>query len=325
MKKRPNHPIMNVKRQVTIVMSATSTFLTVDSGGSKTTLTLFSSSNECIKETTVKGFGTATDSTEILTELQGILQHFCVGFTVQSVVCNLGGRNKTQFSATLQDTFPLATILVFRESEGAAGVELCRMHAAQVALLAGTGSIAIAPVLQNVVISGGWGANISDDGSGYAVGLAAVRSALQQVDGTAPLGTLAKRLTGLTEPPALLDASAYCDLRDAVRAHMGPFDRAHVASLAKTVYDCAQSGDETAIAILKKAGTDLANTVLTAASKANVTLQTVVVSGGMVHSKAIWQDEFEQTIRRVHPLQNVVYLPNGICDAMQTIAKNNMK
>lgn len=306
-------------------MAEKPTFLTIDSGGSKTKLGLFSPTNDFQRETVIRGFGTATDSTEILTELQTELRQFCDECFVQSVVCNLGGRNKEQLRLTLQDLFPCATVQVFRESEGVMGLELCNLYAADITLLVGTGSIAIAPVGDAVVVSGGWGANISDSGSGYAVGLDVVKTVLKEIDGTAPLSPLTKRLTGLNEPPTTLSASAYCALRDMVRERLGPFDRAHIASFAKVAYDSAQNGDETAISIFKKAGAELADTVLTAAKKVGIPLQTLVVSGGMTQSKAFWQTEFEQAILEQHPLNTVWYLHDGIADALQQLAKSQMK
>ena len=134
---------------------------------------------------------------------------------------------------TLKSALPNTKVKVYRESEGFAGVELCKMFEAEVTLMAGTGTIAVAPVKEKIIISCGWGPNISDKGSGYQVGLEAVQFALEELDGVKPLSMLTKAITGVETSPSLLTAEEYCEFRDRVRANMSPLDRAHIASFSK--------------------------------------------------------------------------------------------
>ena len=294
-------------------------FLTVDSGGSKTKLNIYDFKENLLAEDSLKGFGTATESEEEIPEFKAALLEFCKDFEILSVVCNLGGRNKGQIRKNLEAVFENAKVSVFRESEGQAGVTLCEKYGAEVTLMAGTGSIAVAPVDQKIIISGGWGANISDKGSGYALGLSAVRLALEEIDGTKPLSMLTKKLTGLSEPPTVLNAEEYCLLRDKVRQNMAPLERGHIASFAKTVYDCAIAGDDKAMAIHKAIGIDLADIVIATAAKTKKPLKNVVVTGGMTRSRDIWQDIFEKRLKEFYEIENVYYIADGIAEALKYI------
>lgn len=305
-------------------MTSTKVFLTVDSGGSKTKLCLYDYENNPVKDTVLKGFGAATESDLVIEELKTALVDFCSGFSVSVAVCNLGGRNKEQMRLTLKSALPNAKVKVYRESEGFAGVELCKMFEAEVTLMAGTGTIAVAPVKDKIIISCGWGPNISDKGSGYALGLAAVQQVLEEVDGVAPLSLMAQKLTGLKEAPKELTAEEYCAMRDKVRQNMAPLDRSHIASFAKVVYDCAVSGDEKAMAIHQKIGLDLADVVLATVLKTGRPLKSVVVTGGMTRSKDIWQEIFEESLKERYEIEKVYYVADGIADAMRNIALNSL-
>ena len=296
-------------------------FLTIDSGGSKTTLALYTGDGALIKESKSRGLGSADDNECVLEEARRILSDFCLGYEISHVICNLGGKNKNQIEMTLKSAFPNASAKIFRESEGTVGLELCRLYSAEVTLMAGTGAIAIAPAGNKTVISGGWGANISDRGSGYQLGLDAVRLALEELDGIGGLSLLTKSLTGINESPKAMDAQEYCDFRDNVRRSLSPFDRAHIASFARTVYDCARQGDKRSIDLYKKVGFDLAELVITASRKAETKPCCVLVNGGMVNGKEFWQESFEEKLKNEYGTIKVHYLTNGIDEAMCHMAK----
>lgn len=299
--------------------------LTVDSGGSKTKLSLYDENGLLIKEDCVKGYGQIVDCENLLTEFINELKDFCGLTKVCSVVCNLGGKNKNQMLKTLTAVFPTAKIILFRESEGVVGLKLCQKYNADVCLMVGTGSIAIAPVGEKVVISGGWGANISDDGSGYQLGLDAIRLALKEMDGIKEPSLLTKTITGVNILPKPMTAEEYCDFRDGVRKKLFPLERSHIASFAKVVYACAKQGDKSALELYKKVGYDLADGVLLAIKKTGKRLDGVVVTGGMVNAKEFWQNEFENKLKEINQKVKVDYITNGVEVATLQIAKESYK
>ena len=296
-------------------------FLTIDSGGSKTKLSLYLG-ERLLKTASVKGFGSAVDSDKVNAELLKTLKDFCLLESPYSVVCNLGGKNKCEFALTLKQAFPNSKIQLFRESEGMAGKVLCEKYRAQMTLMVGTGSIAIAPVGDKIVISGGWGANVSDQGSGYQVGLDAIKNALIELDGIKPLSILTKKLTDMEKPFVLESAEEYCKNRDKVRERLFPLDRANIASFAKIVFECAKLNDKNALSIYQKAGCDLADVVSLAVEKTERPLNKLVVTGGMVNAKEFWAKEFEKALMAKYDLKEVIYIADGIDQAMCEIAKN---
>lgn len=296
-------------------------FLTIDSGGSKTKLSLFTTDQTKLKETAIKGYGLAIDSDVVIDSFCTDLVSFCDGFDVKLVVCNLGGKNKNQFFNTIKKAFPNAKIELFRESEGVVALTLCKKYCSEVTLMVGTGSIAVAPNGENTVILGGWGANVSDKGSGYQLGLDAIKLALEEIDGVKKCSLLTKTLTGVEFPPKDLSAVKYCEFRDRVRQKLLPFDRQNIASFAKTVSLCAKNGDKKSLSILKKVGKDLADIVIATARKVGG-VTNLVVTGGMVNSKEFWQEQFERRIKAKYNLKKVYYISDGVDVATKEIAKN---
>ena len=296
-------------------------YVTIDSGGSKTKLSLYDGDGALIKDGTAEGYALAVDSDSVHPGLAAVLQSFCACDRISAAICNLGGRNKRQTEATLKYVFPNARVIVFREAEGNVGIALCNKYHAQATLMVGTGSIVIAPVGDRVVISGGWGANVSDAGSGYQLGLDAIRLAISELDGVEPLSDLTKRLTGKTAPSNPMNQADFCKYRDSARDAMAPYDRAHIASYARIVYECAESGDIKAQALYEKVGRDLALNVLSAVKKTGQSLRNLVVTGGMVRAREFWMSSFERILKDEHPLQNVYYIADGISDAMEEMIK----
>lgn len=121
-------------------------------------------------------------------------------------------------------------------------------------LIAGTGSIAWARGADGrTARAGGWGALLGDEGSGYALGLGALRAVARADDGRGEetaLRDVVLRETGVASPDALIgwadDAS-----------------KAGVAALAPAVCATADAGDAVARALVQAAARDLASHVAT--------------------------------------------------------------
>lgn len=124
-----------------------------------------------------------------------------------------------------------------------------------IGLVAGTGSIAFgrAPGGQTTR-SGGWGYRFGDEGSGFAIGTAALRSVSKAADGRGPstaLTSLVLAHWGLQSPAELIPFIYPNNL---------PY--AQVARLAPLVAEAEQQGDPTASAILHEAAAELALALL---------------------------------------------------------------
>jgi N-acetylglucosamine kinase-like BadF-type ATPase len=112
-------------------------------------------------------------------------------------------------------------------------------------LIAGTGSIAYAEIGTKRFRRGGLGHVVGDEGSGYAIGLAALR-------------LLARAFDGRTLRDPMLDAiAAKLGVDDAAALVAVARNDAPVASIASIVVEHAGSGDRTATKIVQGAALEL--------------------------------------------------------------------
>ncbi len=146
-----------------------------------------------------------------------------------------------------------------------------------VVLSAGTGAVAFGQNAQGLRVRvDGWGPLLGDAGSGYAIGLQALRTVLQAEDGRrrpTRLTTALLAALGLPTPQALVD-----------RAHRQGLGREEIAGLAPLVLALASQGDTSARQIVRQAARDLVHTAVTAVRRLGLADQpvTVALSGGLL-------------------------------------------
>ena len=147
---------------------------------------------------------------------------------------------------------------------------------AGVLLVAGTGSIAWARAPDGAQLRvGGWGLHLGDEGSGYAIGLAALRAIARAADGRAPATELSSAVMeqlGLTRAGDLIGWAA--------RAA-----KADIASLAPVTLRCAEH-DDAARQIRDEAVRELIILAATAARRAALAHPTIALAGGLVEPHA---------------------------------------
>lgn len=123
-----------------------------------------------------------------------------------------------------------------------------------VGVICGTGSICVGRNRAGrVARADGWGFILGDDGSGYALGQAAMRAVLRAYDGRGPATLLTEGVLAhwsLPDPEALIDV-----------VYVQDASPARVASLAAVVNSAAEAGDGVALEILRHAGGELACTI----------------------------------------------------------------
>jgi N-acetylglucosamine kinase-like BadF-type ATPase len=132
-------------------------------------------------------------------------------------------------------------------------------HQVGVALISGTGSIALGRSEQGTLARvGGWGHVLGDEGSGYAIGRDALQCAVRAADGRGPTTTLLENILmrwQLASPESLIER-VYPD-----------FDKSAIAALAPLVLSLAHAGDPMAGQIEAGAANELALAVMTVARK----------------------------------------------------------
>ena len=136
---------------------------------------------------------------------------------------------------------------------------------AGILVIAGTGSHAIGRAIDGTLVSaGGWGPVLGDEGSGYWIGLEAVRAALRAHDaGDETAATLLDNIQLQLGVESLGQLVALCNLRAPCEGAVPP----DFAALAPLVAQCGADGNRIACGILQRAGEELADLVITVYSK----------------------------------------------------------
>jgi N-acetylmuramic acid 6-phosphate etherase len=167
-------------------------------------------------------------------------------------------------------------------------------HGWGIALIAGTGSMAFgrSPSGQTAR-AGGWGYLLGDEGSGYALALAALRAVARMADQRGPATSLMDALLsrlGLKQPQELIAA-----------IYRGGMDRPAIPSLAPVVLEAADSGDEVARAIVQKGAEQLALTVAAVARQLKLDSPVpLALAGGLLLASASYRQRLLQALADAH-------------------------
>jgi N-acetylmuramic acid 6-phosphate etherase len=171
------------------------------------------------------------------------------------------------------DKFPKTAVKVVSDAEILLGADA--LSGPALALICGTGSIVYGRTRTGELIrAGGWGYLFGDEGSGYAIGIAALREVMQAHDGRGPetlLSGLVLERYGLHTPPELV--------RTIYRAES---PRSAVATLSDLVEQAAGQGDSVAIAILEESSRELARAIAAVYPKLGTSSVPLVITGGTI-------------------------------------------
>jgi N-acetylglucosamine kinase-like BadF-type ATPase len=115
-------------------------------------------------------------------------------------------------------------------------------------LISGTGSIALARGANGSRVRvGGWGVPLGDEGSGYGIGVSALRALARAEDG---------RSVSTSLRDSLLQAIGLAGPADLIK-WVASARKADVASLVPLVCEAAEAGDEAATVVIEEAVTEL--------------------------------------------------------------------
>ena len=155
------------------------------------------------------------------------------------------------------------------------------------ALICGTGSIVYGRTRAGELLrAGGWGYLFGDEGSGYAIGIAALRAVMQAYDGRGAETLLSKLVLeryGLGTP---------LDLVRRIYGSESPPSTA--ASLTDLVEQAAGRGDSVAIAILEEAAWQLARGINSVYPQLGPSPVPLVITGGTILHGRYLKDAFHR-------------------------------
>jgi N-acetylglucosamine kinase-like BadF-type ATPase len=171
-----------------------------------------------------------------------------------------------------------------------------------IALVAGTGSVAWGcNASGEVARCGGWGYLLGDEGSGYALGLAALRGLVRAIDGRGPATSLF---------PAVQQALEVSEPADLIaKVYATEMTRQRIASLAPLVF-AEESADPLARSIVEGGASDLAELVATLAARLHLEPggYCLAMAGGLFVHQPTYRELVVKTLgeRRIEPRETCV-------------------
>jgi N-acetylglucosamine kinase-like BadF-type ATPase len=173
-----------------------------------------------------------------------------------------------------------------------------------VAVVAGTGATAagVREKDNQTVVCGGWGALLGDEGSGYAMGLLALRAAARASEGRILAPT---RLVGIICRHFDLKESDF--RRELIQlAYQKPLSRNEIARVALVVTQLAEQNDPVALQITQKVSSDLAALALHAVRQLFESSDEfdVVVAGGVTNAGDLILAPLQEGLAQEFPQSN---------------------
>jgi glucosamine kinase len=223
-------------------------YLGIDAGGTSAKARLTDSSGQVLAETSGGPANARIGIEALYAELLGVSRSVAqaAGLAedqLASIRCGMGiaGINRMGMKAKLQaQGFPFAHVQ-FSSDAMIANLGAHRGGDGAILIL-GTGSVGLVKRGEDHFSIGGYGFPISDEGSGAALGLSAIRHALRALDGR-------------TRPTALSQAvtKQFSHAIPQVIAWMDKAAPSDYAQFAPLVMDYAETGDEIALSIVRDA------------------------------------------------------------------------
>lgn len=235
--------------------------LGIDGGGSKTTAVLFTRDGRFVHRVQVGSINYYSNPlSKAREELSRIVEQMLPYTQHGSFESAFIGMSALNSAASAQELHSFCGGILSAKALGMDSdlyIALEAMHTEPPCAVAicGTGSMAVAKGEDGrITHRGGFGFLLGDEGSGYAISLAAVRAAMRSAEGTAA--------------PTALTKAALCHFEaedtDALiaRFYDPPIRRQDVAAFLPAVCACAEAGDEAAKSIFKNQAQDFSETVL---------------------------------------------------------------
>lgn len=164
-------------------------------------------------------------------------------------------------------------------------------------LIAGTGSIGFGVnEAGETARVGGFGHLIDDEGSGYALGRDALSAAVRALDGRMDTALLRDGVLHFIGGKNTGDILNYVYYQDR--------GKAGVAALSRVTVECAEQGDEAALAILRRGAQELRGIVEALARRLNMEKPRLALLGGLLDHEGIYRtlaEEALQTVAQVVP------------------------
>lgn len=291
--------------------------LGIDSGGTKTVCLLAAGNGSVLASAKGRGFAGVVDEPSVVAEgidsLFAEIEHRVPGelSRVSAVYICLGGLNTELVERTIRSRLPRADVIARRESSGDVFSCGAKHWGFDIAVMAGTGSIAqgLSAAGEHRVI-GGWGPLFHDRGSGYTIARQALRVVAECLDFGSPSAGLFRAI--LASPPfcshldGMVSGRDVCPrdmsyterlaIKEAMKRALPELDRRAVARLFPVVVSCARMGDHDAETILKTAAGELVEMVSALTAQLDLAAPRVLPMGGVFSGDSPLGTFFHRTL-----------------------------
>ena len=278
--------------------------LGVDGGGTKTIAILLDRGGAVIGRgqagpSNRYAVGEATAQVELRRAMEAALQcGNAAADDVQAICLGMAGVDRPGDSAAVASVvrgiLPTAEVLVHNDAIIALAGGVGRLYG--VVLIAGTGAIAYGVDAQgHSRRASGWGHLLGDEGSGYDIGLRALRAVLRAHDGRGPATTLTSRVLSawnLNRPEDLIGL-----------VYAPGFLRRRIAALLPLIDEAAGAGDDVARELLVSAGRELGGAACAVIRGLGMEQEgfEVVLAGGAFQTRNLLRDAVQETVLALAP------------------------
>ncbi|MCL2572163.1 MAG: hypothetical protein FWE11_07135 [Defluviitaleaceae bacterium] len=282
-------------------------FIGIDGGGSRSRLVAIDKNKNVIARCEGDTTNIAAETySGVFGNIKNLLGEFCTAAAAsldncKSLYIGSAGASTGENAKLLENIF--RDIGVGGKIKVTNDAELALLAATQeepgIIIIAGTGSVGYAIDKEGTTHrAGGWGHLIDDGGSGYRIGMDAIKATLMELDGRGAKTILTSMVTGFfkqTEPAQILSY-----------IYGNSFHKSKIAKIAVLVEEAANQGDSTAIAIEAQAARDLIAITQSLIHKTQLFSHNIVLSGGIIlHNKNI-RTMFEAAIYKSFPNMQII-------------------
>ena len=242
---------------------------------------------------------------------------------IGSVVLGLAGAGAGRDRQVLIDAIQarlramgLPSLPISIKSDGRIALEGAFDGGAGIVVVAGTGSVVMGKSPDGETLSiGVWGRVIGDEGSGYFIGLEALKAVSREIDGMGEAGRLRVSISsrfGLETRERIIAA-----------IYREKFD---IPSIAPAVLDAAEAGDQVALGILTHAAREFSPQVVTAVNRLGLEGGTgIVMIGGLIDHDTIYARTLAAEIRKSSPAVDFRAPLNGPAHGALLLAMASLK
>jgi N-acetylglucosamine kinase-like BadF-type ATPase len=200
------------------------------------------------------------------------------------------------------------------------GIEIESENKNKIIVIAGTGSncLGISEDGEQVRASG-WDYILADEGSGYAVGLKALKAVMRAYDERGEKTLLSKTILEELNLKKILNLTKW--------AYDGPFSKYKIGVLAKTVCKTAEMGDKVSIDILAEEAEEAAISVITVAHKLNFEKKDfdLIFVGGLFKCEKYFKNILEHRLKEKFPHINFKLLIGDPVEGAIKLAMERLK